>query len=305
MSASPCRVTPNRYCAIGCCKELLKELAVLTAVNEAFSHKPNGLAGVCYAVFLILRLICFVILHLLLGPRFAFNFFLKKQLLTSWSWQQYVPGKGGIDNVQQSLAEGSQFSANLFLIAGLIVTMGSPASVQQDTRRWQLLTSAAVLLIIMSLLQALSGLTHKSLHRHSHRYLSRAMAGGSLDGSNQYEPKMAIQKLQAHATLQACLKMMTALQSLTFWWMFRLALVMVIMFITCVLESRHNSFKPGLSVCLVVISALAVALVEVWSIAYTYSIDELSVIVAAGMTKDCNSNVEPGIGRHALQEGLG
>ncbi|KAK9788451.1 hypothetical protein WJX73_006963 [Symbiochloris irregularis] len=144
-------------------------------VMPALSAKPPSTAAQdtewSWAKY-IGRSVLFLVFHILGGPRFAFNMWHASRPLSSHAWQQFIPLTATSNSyaVQVSIAEGRQFSASLFLIAGLIMIGDSPASLQESSFRWQLVTTAAICLVLVSALQAISGPMHKSLYSHALKY---------------------------------------------------------------------------------------------------------------------------------------
>ena len=56
--------------------------------------------------------------HVLLGPRFACDMWHSKYLDDTWMWQDFIQSSSYGYKVQRALAQGDQFSASIFLVAG-------------------------------------------------------------------------------------------------------------------------------------------------------------------------------------------
>lgn len=233
------------------------------------------------------------IVYVALGPRLALDLWgychgNRKSIAhcKSYMWGGYFSACSAADyKLQLSLAKGSEFSSSIFVAAGLIILVATPGEIDASTLRWRMLKISACMLVVVSVLQALSGAIRTSCFTSAQRILEEFEENNvqysGLKVTTQGEDTR--QEPKCMYVLKKALGTIMVIPAISFWWMYRMALVSVLLYASCLLSTTSPKLPAWLNLFAVIVSGLVLAVCELYFCAYTYASSHIREGLSCGL----------------------
>ncbi len=237
-----------------------------------------------------LALLLVAITYVMLGPRFALDLWKccnssQKAIdrYKSYMWGIFFqPWTAADFKLQLALAKGSEFSSSIFVAAGLIVLVASPVDVSSGSFRWQMVKTSACMLAGVSVIQAVSGAIRTSCLTSAQRQLEEFE-----EKNVHYDPYKALNNLQTHLRYKCVLKtslgIIMAIPTISFWWMYRLAIITILLYVTLFFDTAVPLHVPWLTDFAVIFSAVMLMIAELYFMAYTYAASNIKAGLICGL----------------------